>query len=779
MIDSRELRLMTLSPDTDATARECRPNLVPPILIVGLVGTLAQILLLRELLALFQGNELSAAAALGSWLLGTAAGSALASWRGRRHAPAPGAMVGLLLLLTAALPGGLLLVRGSRLLWQVGIGELLPPLKMLAVAGCAAGLTGGLCGALFARAWAEHAPRPARAQAGPPLAIYLAEAVGAAAAGPVFIWVLLPRLDAFQISLGGALVLLGGAAWLLRSRPGPAVVFKIGWCLVAILLATLGYHHDRLERLSRIWQWGPTVVATADTAHHNLVLLREHSQWSLFGDGAWWFSVPDRESAELEVLLPLLQHSRPRTLLLIGGCVSGRVEAALEHPGIEQIDCVEPDPGLLDLVRSHLAPSGAPGPPDRSAVHLHLDDPRRFLSRAAGHYDAILMAVGDPVNAGLNRFYSREFFDLVARRLNPGGVFAFLASSGEDMMGGGQGGLLRSLQRTLASVFARVLVVPGDRAQLLAGDRNTVFSTDADKLARSIEQRGLTLHYLTRERFQDLFSPLRMNYLRAVLAADGGQAIGVNTDFLPACYRNALLLWAGRWSSGLMDLTRRVLVLPPATVMAVLIGLGAGLVLWFRLRPNAPVAVHLAVLATGMLQLSVQIITLIGTQVLVGYLYTRLALIISGFMAGLAVGSALASAWAARGGAPIRIRRALTALQLAMALYPLLLLLLFKGLHGIAASAPEVLVTLLFSLFAVTAGGLGGAHFALAVLVCQDWTLRRDLLGGRLYALDIAGATLGALAAPLLLIPVLGLIGGAAALSCAGLVLWLVLLESL
>ena len=770
---------MTVSPDHDEKAREYRPNLVPPILIVGLVGTLAQILLLRELLALFQGNEPSAAAALGCWLLGTAAGSALASWRGRRRSPATAPLVCLLLLLTAALPGGLLLIRGSRLIWQVGIGELLPPFKMLAVAGCAAGLTGALCGALFARAWAEHGPRPARAQPGPPLAIYLAEAVGAAAAGPVFIWVLLPRLDAFQISLGGALVLLGGAAWLLRSMPGPAVALKAGWWLAAVLLVGLGYHHDRLERLSRIWQWGPTVVATADTAHHNLVLLREHSQWSLFGDGAWWFSVPDRQSAELEVLLPLLQHPRPRTLLLIGGCVSGRVEAALEHPGIEQIDCVEPDPGLLELIRSHFPPSGASGHPDRSAVHLHLDDPRRFLTRAPVRYDAILMAVGDPVNAGLNRFYSREFFELVARRLNPGGVFAFLASSGEDMMGGGQGGLLRSFHRTLAAVFARVLVVPGDQAQLLAGDRNTAFLTDPERLARRIDERGLTLQYLTRERFQDLFSPLRMNYLQAVLAADDGQAIGVNTDFLPACYRSALLLWAGRWSSSLMDLTRRLLVLPPAMVMAVLVAFGTGLVLWFRLRPNAPAAVHLAVLATGMLQLIVQILTLIGYQVLVGYLYTRLALIISAFMAGLALGTALASAWAARGGAPIRIRRALKAVQLLMVLDPLLLLLLFKGLHGTAAAAPEMLVTLLFSLFAGTAGSLGGAHFALAVLVCQDWTLRRDLLGGRLYALDIAGAMVGALAAPLLVIPVLGLIGGAAALSCVGLVVWLVLLESL
>ena len=47
--------------------------------------TLAQVLLLRELLVLFYGNEMSTALALAGWLLWTSLGSGLAArWAGSR-----------------------------------------------------------------------------------------------------------------------------------------------------------------------------------------------------------------------------------------------------------------------------------------------------------------------------------------------------------------------------------------------------------------------------------------------------------------------------------------------------------------------------------------------------------------------------------------------------------------------------------------------------------------------------------------------------------------------
>jgi spermidine synthase len=50
----------------------------------GFAATIAQVLLLRELLVLFYGNEMSTALALAGWLLWTALGSAFAARASRR-----------------------------------------------------------------------------------------------------------------------------------------------------------------------------------------------------------------------------------------------------------------------------------------------------------------------------------------------------------------------------------------------------------------------------------------------------------------------------------------------------------------------------------------------------------------------------------------------------------------------------------------------------------------------------------------------------------------------
>ena len=52
---------------------------LPTIIAAGFAATVGQILLLRELLVLFYGNEMSTALVLAGWLLWTALGSALSA----------------------------------------------------------------------------------------------------------------------------------------------------------------------------------------------------------------------------------------------------------------------------------------------------------------------------------------------------------------------------------------------------------------------------------------------------------------------------------------------------------------------------------------------------------------------------------------------------------------------------------------------------------------------------------------------------------------------------
>ena len=41
-------------------------------------------------------------------------------------------------------------------------------------------------------------------------------------------------------------------------------------------------------------------------------------------------------------------------------------------------------------------------------MKVHTEDAGRFLRRSTGTYDVILMSVGDPINAQMNRFYTES-----------------------------------------------------------------------------------------------------------------------------------------------------------------------------------------------------------------------------------------------------------------------------------------------------------------------------------------------------------------------------------
>ena len=165
-----------------------------------------------------------------------------------------------------------------------------------------------------------------------------------------------------------------------------------------------------------------------DTAYHNIAVVKKNGQVSVFTNGLWSFSEPDRFSAEQGAHLALLQHPNPKTILLLGGGIAGLLEEVLKQPGIRHIDYVEPDPDLIDLLTPHLLPATV-----RSLRHPRVrlvhQDPRIFMSRSRTRYDVVLMNSGDPITAQMNRFYTQEFYANVKQRLSPGGIFSFAVSA--------------------------------------------------------------------------------------------------------------------------------------------------------------------------------------------------------------------------------------------------------------------------------------------------------------------------------------------------------------
>lgn len=722
----------------------------------GFASAIGQIIVVRELLVLFYGNELSIGLILASWLLWTALGSRVGGQWGAKTTHRASVPHTALMVLALFLPASVLWIRAARIIWAIPIGEMIGPVLMLVISFSGIGPFCLISGALFGLSWSALAV-VSKNWVAQPLLIYLGEATGAAVGGLLFYFALLPHTGIFHATLLIGLIVLVLAAVLLAlqrclslRRPG-----YLGMVIVALVLATGALLTSTdLERKSRQWQWGSRLLTVRDTPFQNLALLAEANQFSLFANGLLLFSVPDPQGSEYAVHLAMLQHLAPKKVLLIGGGVGGLLPEILKHPGVSRVDYVEPDPEVIELAEEFLPASATAALLDRR-VHLVHADAGSFIRAADSRYDVVLMQLGDPVNAEVNRFYTAECYALLARLLNTDGIFSFAVTSSPDMVGPAQARLLRSVYRTLHSVFPGVLVIPGESARFLASHRPENLTADPDTLIRRLAERKLELQFVREYYLFDYLNPTRLNYLQTILAQS--PSLPVNRDFEPTCYFNGMVVSAGQLHPYLGQALVALSEVGRPSFWAVVGVLSMGMVFLFRGRCGSTRrAIWLNVLIVGGVEMVLEMILLLGFQILEGFLYRQLALIIASFMGGMSLGAGILTILAARINDP---RRWFLAVQAILTLYLVAILTCFSWIHQHLQTSPQTMLPLstIFALLALAAGILGGSHFTLGVQASSKFPAYSEATGPGLYAMDLLGATGGTLMASLFVLPLYGL----------------------
>lgn len=136
-----------------------------------------------------------------------------------------------------------------------------------------------------------------------------------------------------------------------------------------------------------------------------------------------------RMLGHLTTLIPA--HARN---VLVIGCGAGVTAGAVSiSPDVESETIAEIEP-LVPRVVSRYFGEHNYNVVDNPKVHVHIDDARHFLMTTSQKFDAITSDPFDPWVKGAATLYTREFFELAKRHLNPGGVvtvFVQLYESGE------------------------------------------------------------------------------------------------------------------------------------------------------------------------------------------------------------------------------------------------------------------------------------------------------------------------------------------------------------
>ena len=83
--------------------------------------------------------------------------------------------------------------------------------------------------------------------------------------------------------------------------------------------------------LARLWR-GFHLLTSRNSPYGNLAVVETENTRTLLENGLVLFTVPDPQAAEEAVHYALLEHSAPKTVLLIGGELNGSVAEVLKHP---------------------------------------------------------------------------------------------------------------------------------------------------------------------------------------------------------------------------------------------------------------------------------------------------------------------------------------------------------------------------------------------------------------------------------------------------------------
>ncbi|MGP8260443.1 MAG: hypothetical protein ACLQM6_10890 [Acidobacteriaceae bacterium] len=723
--------------------------------LMGFSAVIGQIVLMREFIVVFNGNEISLGILLATWLLWTAAGSSLCSVftlgeRNPRHAVAA-----LECLLAVSLLPAVWALRASKVVFQAVPGELVGPLAMVIASLVCLSLFCFVSGALFVVASRMAEVECAVLAGVATSSAYLLEAAGSGLGGIVASILLLRFLGSFQIaSIVAILNLCMAAVLLLRmSRRQFAALAVIAALCAAPLLKFAAPSLDRSSQ-ARLWR-GFRLVGSLDSIYGNLTVTGTGDLRSIYQNGVILANAPDQNAAEEAVDYALLESPAPRRVLMIGGGVNGSIAEALKHPTVQRIDYVELDPALIVMARQFFPTQSAPVVSD-PRVHMHTADGRYYLRTTGDRFDEILINVPDPQTAQLNRFYTAEFFASARNHLAPGGLLALQLQSSEETISPDLAQFLRCIQRTLLEVFPYVVAIPGETIHFFATTRPDLLTANPQTLIARLHQRNLQTQYV-----REYFIPFRMMPDRMAQVREQLRPLAstpVNRDLEPIAYYFNLVLWSKQFSIGssrwfqAAAQVKYTVVLDAALVLSLL---AAVLGVFVRGRQSrARYASACCMAATGFTLIALQIFLLLAFQAIYGYVYYQLAILIGLCMAGLAFGSWLSMRRTLVGDRSPCRSMASTQLLLALSAPTLIFVVsLLARVSGVAAT--WLAAQLIFPASAALAGMLGGTQFPIATQIflhCSSNPSRR----GTLYAVDLLGGCAGALLLSTYLIPVFG-----------------------
>ncbi len=678
---------------------EFSKKIKPLIFLSGFIATVIQVLMIREITTVFEGNELMMGWMLGAWMLLTGIGAFIGKQNRIAHNAEKILSTTLYLLSSLPIVTVILINLLKNQLSPVGI--MISPAQFLILLFAILSpicLLSGITYSLLINLFNPNGNGFIK--------VYAFESIGSLFGGLVVSFVFIQWLSVLQSLFILSLIILIFLFYTFRKR----VYLLTGFSMLILLLTFFIFPID--NSVKSFLFINQKVLESKETFCGNLTITESAGQFNFFGNGSLLFTTDNTILNEENVHYAMLQKRNPEKVLIVSGGISGMIDEILKYPSVTSIDYVEINPKLVDIANKYKSL------PSDSRLHYFPIDGRRYIQQTVNNYDVAIFAIPNPSSLQINRFYTDEFMRMLKGKLNPNAITIFGLTPAGNYISPVKASIEASVYQTLKKNFINVEIIPGEKDYLLASDTSVNVKIAEISAVEGVKTKFVNPYYLDDYSIQQRGDLIKKS-------VEGIYLINTDSKPIPVFYETMQFLSQFKSNNWLLLALPILLLLLPLLFMR-----------------SIPKGMYIA----GFSASSVEILLIFSFQIIYGYVYSAIGLIIAVFMGGLAAGSLL--------GFKVKIvRKHFIASQAALGIYTLIFPLLWYFQADIVNSIPVLMIFFIMTFIPST---IVGFQYVAGTMLLSEITTKA---APTLYSADLIGSALGVAATTVILLPLLGLTG--------------------
>jgi len=677
----------------------------PGIILLGFITLVTQIILLREFLTFFNGNELVIGIILANWMLLTGLGAYLGRFLGQKENRKRWILT--ILNTLAFLP--IITVLALHWVWyatfqpgiMVGIAHVFFYSLFILAPFCI------ISGIMFTLCAKEESIRIAKNRIGD---VYAWESLGSLLGGAILNFILIWIFTTFQ-SLFVIMLFVAVGVIFLGFRAKDYIISIITFMVAAVFIFMFALH-DFDYKVRELAFPNQNIIYANDSPFGIFVVTQQKDQVNYYENNILMATSGDIISREESVHFAMVQHKQPQDVLVLSGLIEGIIKE-LQKYDIKLVDYVDVNPEIIKLAKQSL------NDVEKKRVRLIEKDPVRFLRENNKKYDVVLINLPKPSTIQLNRYYTQDFFHLLKQNLNTDAVISLSVSSSGNYMSDEARKFLSILYKTISTEFNNILILPVSDDFLIASDHTLSYN-----ITQRIDSLEISTEYVNSNYFD-----------RELLAFRGKQineqidlSVSLNKNLSPVFYQSQIELWMSQFN---------IKYWIPAVIILIFSG-------FFFFKADI---IYKGVFAAGFAGTTIEIILILVFQVVFGYVYAVVGIFVMLFMGGLALGAYYVPKFFDQDN-NIRLFKKL---QFSIAVFAFVLPLIFLVFKSL--QMPDIILFIVFILLISVISVLAGGIFSVASRILNN---TYENIASKTYGLDLLGAATGALLFTIYLIPLLG-----------------------